>query len=70
MGIDTISIETRILINSQLLKIAGLNATLGKDSKLCEKTEVRKSINECLNEIKKLDLEFWEEIVPDKKDKI
>jgi hypothetical protein len=70
MGIDTISIETRILINSQLLKIAGLNATLGKDSKLCEKAEVRKSINECLNEIKKLDLEFWEEIVPDKKDKI
>ena len=29
-----------------------------------------KAINECLNEIKKLDLEFWEEIVPDKKDKI
>jgi hypothetical protein len=70
MGIDTISIETRILINSQLLKIAGLNATLGKDSKLCEKAEVRKRINECLSEIKKLDLEFWEEIVPDKKDKI
>ncbi len=70
MGIDNISLETRILIDKQLSKIAGLNATLGKDSKLCEKAEVRKQINECLSEIKKIDLEFWEQIVPDKKDKI
>ena len=70
MGIDTMSLEKRISIDRQLSKIAGLNATLGKDSKLCEKAEVRKLINECLAEIKKIDLEFWEEIVPDKKDKI
>tara|TARA_R110000868_G_scaffold36781_5_gene130240 strand:- start:126 stop:338 length:213 start_codon:yes stop_codon:yes gene_type:complete len=70
MGIDTINLEKRILVDNYLLMIAGLNATLGKDSKLCEKAEVRKRINECLSEIKKIDLEFWEEIVPDKKDKI
>ena len=66
MGIDNISLENRILIDKQLYIIAGLNATLGKDSNLCEKVDVREQINQCLDEIKKIDLEFWQEIAPDK----
>lgn len=70
MGIESVSKETRDLIDIQLMQIARLNAGMGVDTKTDERIECRRQINLCLKEIKRLDLEFWEEIVPDKKDKI
>lgn len=70
MGIHTITIETRALIDEQLLKMAQINAQMGKDTPVNDRIEYRRQINFCLKEIKSLDLEFWEEICPDKKDKI
>lgn len=70
MGIENISSETRKAIDAQLLKIAQINCQIGVDTKADEKIEYRRQIRACLNEIKALDLEFWEQIVPDKKDKI
>jgi hypothetical protein len=64
MGIADISIETRALIDEQLIQIARLNASLGIDSKVDEKIECRRQINLCLKEIKRIDAGFYKEIVP------
>jgi uncharacterized protein with PIN domain len=69
MGIADISLETRNLIDEQLIKIARINCLMGIDTKVDEKIEYRRQIRECLKEIKRLDVGFWEEIVPDKKEK-
>lgn len=70
MGILTISPETRALIDEQLIKMAKINAQMGKDTLISDRIEYRRQINLCLKEIKRIDLGFWEEICPDKKDKI
>lgn len=64
MGIESISKETRDLIDIQLMRIAKLNATLGRDSRVDEKIECRRAINVCLKEIKRLDGGFYKEICP------
>jgi len=64
MGIETINVETRNLIDQELIKIARLNANLGLDSKVDEKIECRRAINVCLKEIKRIDKEFYKEICP------
>lgn len=69
MGIHTISTQTRVLIDAQLLKMAKINAEMGIDTPVDDRIEYRRQINLCLKEIKSLDLEFWEEICPDKNDK-
>jgi hypothetical protein len=70
MGIDNIKIETRQLIDDQLLKMAKINARMGLDTKTDDRIEYRRQIGQCLKEIKNLDLEFYNEICPDRKDKI
>lgn len=70
MGIIDIPKETRDLIDAELLKMAQINAKMGKDTPWEDRAEFRRQINICLKEIKRLDLGFWEEICPDKKDKI
>jgi hypothetical protein len=70
MGIENISNETRLQIDEQLLAMAKINARMGVDSKADERIEARRQINLCLKRIKELDCEFWEQIVPDRKDKI
>ena len=57
--------ETRILIYIELKAIAGLNCTLGIDSTIKERNAVRTKINAHLHNIKELDKEFWNEIIPD-----
>lgn len=69
MGIATISVELRKLIDVELIKIAGINAQIAKDTSVNDKIEYRRQIGVCLKEIKKLDKEFYEEIVPDSKEK-
>lgn len=70
MGIADIPKETRDLIDAELFKMAQINAQMGKDTPVDDRIEYRRQINLCLKEIKRLDLGFWEEICPDKKDKI
>ena len=70
MGILTITPEQRALIDEQLINMAKINAQMGRDTPIADRAEHRRQINLCLKEIKKIDLEFWEEICPDKKDKI
>ena len=70
MGIANIPKEVRDLIDAQLFEMAQINARMGRDTKVDEKIEHRRQIANCLKEIKRLDLGFWEEICPDKKDKI
>lgn len=70
MGIANITLETRALIDAQLLIMAQINARMGKDTKADEKIECRRQIANCLKEIKSLDREFYQEICPDEKDKI
>lgn len=66
MGIANIPLETRLLIDAQLIEIAKINARIGKDTRVDEKIEYRRQIGACLREIKRLDIGFWEEICPDK----
>lgn len=70
MGIENINTETRILIDNELRLIAAINCKIGRDTKVDEKIEYRKQIGVCMKNIKALDLGFWEEICPDKRDKI
>lgn len=70
MGIADIPKETRELIDEQLLQMAKVNAQMGKDTPINDMIEYRRQINLCLKEIKRLDFGFYEEICPDKKDKI
>lgn len=65
MGIATVSPETRKLIDEQLIQITRINCKIGIDTKVDERIEYRRQIKACLEQIKKLDLEFWEEIVPE-----
>lgn len=68
MGIANISIETRKLIDDQLIQMAKINAKMGKDTSVDDKIEYRRQIGLCLKEIKRIDKEFYEEIVPTKDD--
>ena len=70
MGIQSISPETRILIDIQLKKIADINSKIGLDTTKSEKAKLRKDIVYHMDQIKALDYEFWEEICPDKNDKL
>lgn len=69
-GINGIPIETRQKIDVHLKNIAGINSGIALDTTKSEKAELRKLINLELAEIKKLDEGFYNEIVPDKQDKI
>jgi hypothetical protein len=61
--------NTRQQIDQHLKAIASLNANIGIDSTSKEKAEINAQINEHLKAIKEIDAEFYNEIVPDKKDK-
>jgi hypothetical protein len=60
---------SRTLIDSHLKTIASLNVNIGIDSTAKERKEINDKILEELKCIKEIDLEFFNEIVPDKKDK-
>lgn len=62
--------KTRILIDKHLQKIASLNANIGLDSTQKEKQDIRHQIHVELQVIKEIDREFYEQICPDKKDKL
>ena len=62
-------LEKRKQIDEHLRIIAGINANIGVDSTPQERMDCKNKIAEHLKEIKKIDLEFWELICPDKKDK-